>query len=161
MASIKRRSDEAKFLLETLAPLGNTLWLTPTLILYFMTIRRHIATFSLLASVLLGGLIAPLSHFAFMAFSDSYAMMDMPAHKLEHESEQRGVGLEMAMDAHAECPFAAFFLSQSPGFEGSTVSVEAPRVCGYSFSLSESTLVSVDHLTLSARGPPSDSQTIV
>ena len=125
-----------------------------------MTTRRHIAVLSLLTSVLLGGLIAPLSHFAFMAFSDSYAMSEMaamPAHSHEHD----GASLEMAMDAHAECPFAAFFLSQSPGFEGSTVSVDAPEICPATFDLSEASFVSAGSLTTSARGPPADRRTIV
>jgi len=129
-----------------------------------MTTRRHIAALSLLTSVLLGGLIAPLSHFAYMALGDTYAMSEMtamPAHDHKQDHSQSGAALEVAMDAHAECPFAVFFLSQSPGFTGSTLSVDTPESCTSIFSLSEDTFVSADLLAFSARGPPADRQTTV
>jgi len=92
-----------------------------------VTIRRYIAAISLLTSVLLGGLIAPLSHFAYMALSDSNAMsmpgmasvemdtVDMPS--MDHHSvdlEPSGdVDLVSSGPSHFECPFAAFFLNQA------------------------------------------------
>lgn len=121
-----------------------------------MRTRQHIAAFSLLASVLLGGLIAPLSHFAFMAVADSYGM-----HGMSHEGHSMGDmahGVSFTEDqssVHLECPFAAFFLSQS-----SAVSSDAPGLVTelHVVSVLESDTehhVGISRHASSARGPPS------
>jgi len=82
-----------------------------------MRLKRTIAAFSLLTSVLLGGLVAPLSHFAFMAFSDAYAMHGETPHAMAMHAE--GVSLDADQDLdHVECPYAAFFLNQASAVSG-------------------------------------------
>jgi hypothetical protein len=88
--------------------------------------QRKIAAFFLLTSVLLGGLVAPLSHFAYMAFSDAYAGHDMALHDVavSHASMVHAEGQAVDADSdteHLECPYAAFFLNQA-----SAVSSDAP-----------------------------------
>ena len=138
----------------------------PDFRLHLMTLKRHIAAFSLLTSVLLGGLIAPLSHFAYMALGDAYQMESahgqhesMPG---EHQSANtpKHVSLaESGMD-HLECPFAAFFLSQAPGYEGSNIQLDIPTTCAEVLLVPDTLVQSSDTNTSLARGPPSSSQHI-
>lgn len=84
-----------------------------------MNLKRHIATYALLTSVLLGGLIAPLSHFTFMAFSDAY--QHAPGGSEHHVMAAMADGASAKSldvpqdDGHLECPYAAFFLAQASG----------------------------------------------
>lgn len=82
-----------------------------------MRLKRSIAAFSLLTSVLLGGLVAPLSHFAFMAFSDAYAMHGEAPHAMAMHAEGVSLDADQDMD-HVECPYAAFFLNQASAVSG-------------------------------------------
>ena len=121
-----------------------------------MRTRRTIAALSLLTSVLLGGLVAPLSHFAFMAFSDSYAMHMAPSETHEMNGHVHDVSFaeDHSMD-HLECPFAAFFLSQS-----SAVASDTPGLVSELYVVSVLESAAVHHVGTSlhvapARGPPS------
>ena len=131
-----------------------------------MTLRRHIAAFSLLTSVLLGGLIAPLSHFAWMALGDVYQMEQMHGqHESTPDSHQSTstlahVSLTETGADHLECPFAAFFLSQAPGYDGSNVQLNVPTSCAQVLLIPDSLVQSNDTSASSARGPPSTSQHI-
>jgi len=118
--------------------------------------RRTIAALSLLTSVLLGGLVAPLSHFGFMAFSDAYAMHQVPMddHAMGHHAQEVLFAADHSAD-HLECPFAAFFLSQS-----SAIATDAPGLVTelHVVSVLESTAVHRVGASLHvapARGPPS------
>ena len=84
-----------------------------------MGIRQTTAAFVLLTSTLLGGLVAPLSHFAFMAFSDAYAMHGMGSHAMTAQIDGAGLDTEDG-SGHLECPFAAFFLNQASAVSGSS-----------------------------------------
>lgn len=129
-----------------------------------MTVRRYIAAFSLLASVLLGGLIAPLSHFAYMAWSDSsdssMAEMGMESMaSMNHgpsELESDGsIGIVSTGPVHFECPFAAFFLSQASAVSSDAAVVTAPFVEKGTCEITAESLASRAVPALIARGPPS------
>lgn len=118
-------------------------------------LRRSIAALSLLTSVLLGGLVAPLSHFAFMAFSDSYAMHMAPSETHAMNGHVHDVSFtEDHSPDHLECPFAAFFLSQS-----SAIAADAPGLVSSLHVVSVLESTAVHHVGASlhvvpARGPP-------
>ena len=84
-----------------------------------MGIRQTTAAFVLLTSTLLGGLAAPLSHFAFMVFSDAYAMHGTASHAMTAQIDGAGLDTEDG-SGHVECPFAAFFLNQASAVSGSS-----------------------------------------
>lgn len=121
-----------------------------------MRTRRTIAALSLLTSVLLGGLVAPLSHFAFMAFSDSFAMHMAPSEAHAMNGHVNDVSFtEDHSGNHLECPFAAFFLTQS-----SAVSSDAPGLVTDLHVVSVLESDNEHHVGISrhaspARGPPS------
>lgn len=79
--------------------------------------RQATAAFFLLTSVLLGGLVAPLSHFAFMALSDAYAMHSEAPHDMVVHFEEVSLDADHDMQ-HVECPYAAFFLNQASAVSG-------------------------------------------
>lgn len=124
-----------------------------------MNLKRTIATYSLLASVLLGGLVAPLSHFTFMAFSDAY--QHAPGGSEHHVMAAMADGTSAKAldvpqdDGHFECPYAAFFLAQASGL--------TPDVAGLSITFEGTCLppfaddVRIGSQTSpsSARAPPS------
>lgn len=123
-----------------------------------MRFRQHIAAFSLLTSVLLGGVIAPLSHFAFMAFSDTYAMpmgMSMAdGHMHAGMDGDASVHAQNEHTGHLDCPYAAFFLHQAPA-----VASDTPTLVQQSLEIGaavDPSLVpgSTAILVAPARGPP-------
>lgn len=118
--------------------------------------KRNIAAFFLLTSVLLGGLVAPLSHFAFMAFSDAYAGHDVSMHgmAMAHPAMD-GQAVDADTDSdHLECPYAAFFLSQASAVSGDDPGLSQP----YSSTCLTAAPVTVPHEAsvhiLPIRGPP-------
>jgi len=121
-----------------------------------MRTKRNIAAFFLLTSVLLGGLVAPLSHFAYMAFGDAYAVHDMSMHgmTMSHAAIDGQVVDEDTDTDHLECPYAAFFLNQA-----SAVSSDTPSLTqSYSSSCLSAAPASTPHEASvhisSIRGPP-------
>lgn len=123
-----------------------------------MRFRQHIAAFSLLTSVLLGGVIAPLSHFAFMAFSDAYAMpmgMSMAdGHMHGGMDGDSSAHTQNDHTGHLDCPYAAFFLHQAPAIASEVPTlVQRPLEIG---TVVDPSLIpgSVAILVSPARGPP-------
>ena len=123
-----------------------------------MHTRQYIAALSLLTSVLLGGVIAPLSHFAFMAFSDAYAMPMGMAMANDHMhggmDGDASVHAQNEHTGHLDCPYAAFFLHQAPAVASDNpMLVQRPLAIDISVDTS---LVpgSTAILVSPARGPP-------
>jgi len=121
-----------------------------------MRLRRTIAALSLLTSVLLGGLVAPLSHFAFMAFSDAYAMHGEAPHEMAVHFEGVSLDADHDMD-HVECPYAAFFLNQASAVSGNEPGLVESRTatCLTEAPVSAPRAASV-HIS-PIRGPPGQS----
>lgn len=108
----------------------------------------------MLTSVLLGGLVAPLSHFAFMAVSDAYNGHGAHAHH-GHPVSHDGPGLaEDGDNDHLDCPYAAFFLSQSAGLTSDAPTLVVSLLSADVGPATAPVLHGVSVDAAQARGPP-------
>jgi hypothetical protein len=132
---------------------------------FTMTFKRHVAASILIASVVLGGLVAPFSHFAYMAVSERFNPrgMEVGSSHGAHLSALSAAGISAiteASDCAEECAFAAFVMNQAPACHVAPILSTSPTRSDFSFVSADeswhSTLPSSSH----ARGPPALSGTV-
>jgi len=131
-----------------------------------MTFKRHVAASILIANLVLGGLIAPFSHFAYMAVSERFnpgGMEEGPLHGA-HLAALTAEGISAvteASDCAEECAFAAFVMNQAPACHVAPILSTAPTCSDIEFVYSDdswySALASLTH----ARDPPAFAGTVV
>ncbi len=115
--------------------------------------QRHtrIAVF-LLATLVLGGVVAPTSHFVYMALSDAYVPMHHAAHG---SADDEAAGLHPASAPHAFCTYAALFAHPLPSMLGTRATVDAPSARSLSLLPAHDRLHGGPaHALLPARAPP-------
>lgn len=128
------------------------------------TRQRYIALFCLLTFGI-GSVVAPASHFVYMAISDAYGLMGHSAHTAHDDMGHADMhdtshvmplmGAKLApVDTHALCEYADLFATLLLDVAPEHASVDRfdqPTLLSYTWTAAPPTPTL---LTLSARGPP-------
>lgn len=116
--------------------------------------HRHIAVF-LLATLVLGGVVAPTSHFVYMAASDAYVPMHHGTHAAPASDVPTAPGIHAAPAPHTFCTYAALFAHPLPSTLGTPAAVTAPPARGLVLLPAHDRLhAGPAHRLLPARAPP-------
>lgn len=113
---------------------------------------RQAPAWLLLASLVMGGVVAPVQHILWMQMDDSMSMSMSMSHGMHTASD--GPSVDAPVECAEECPILALLSGQSQGAATDAQELPLPRGSKVAFSLIGDDRPVETTFQIQARGPP-------